>query len=253
MNVEAVFFDVDGTLIGLLDKRIPESTQESLKELRNKQIKVFVCTGRHHSALSYIKEKTNFSFDGYIFMNGQYITDENGKCLYSLPFDETTKQELYAFFKKHKRIPVSIFNEEELFASTKLKLGIKREIKPLETMLDTTVYQVSPYSGRRIDKVLTSEIKGCKSARWHPTFADIIPIDGGKNIGVEKACELFNVNVNNTMAFGDGENDIDMLKRCKIGVAMAKANKKVKAASDYITSDVMEDGVLKALQHFGVL
>ena len=55
------------------------------------------------------------------------------------------------------------------------------------------------------------------------------------------------------MAFGDGGNDSGMLRHAGIGVAMGNANEEVKAAADYVTTSVDEDGIYKALKHFGVI
>ena len=55
------------------------------------------------------------------------------------------------------------------------------------------------------------------------------------------------------MAFGDGGNDIGMLRHAGIGIAMGNANDEVKAAADYVTASVDEDGIYKALKHFGVI
>lgn len=56
-----------------------------------------------------------------------------------------------------------------------------------------------------------------------------------------------------TMAFGDGGNDISMLRHAAIGVAMGNANDDVKETADYITTSVDEDGIQKALKHFGII
>ena len=55
------------------------------------------------------------------------------------------------------------------------------------------------------------------------------------------------------MAFGDGGNDIPIIEYAGIGVAMGNATDDVKAAADYVTDTVDEDGVVTALQRFGVL
>ena len=56
-----------------------------------------------------------------------------------------------------------------------------------------------------------------------------------------------------TMAFGDGGNDISMLRHAGIGVAMGNANNDVKAASNYTTTSVDEDGIANALKYFGIV
>ena len=58
---------------------------------------------------------------------------------------------------------------------------------------------------------------------------------------------------NQTMAFGDGENDITMLKCVGIGVAMGNGKEELKKEADYVTADIDDDGIEKALIHFGVI
>ena len=55
------------------------------------------------------------------------------------------------------------------------------------------------------------------------------------------------------MAFGDEENDVEMIKFAQIGVAMGNAVEHLKQYADYITDDVDAGGILHALQHFGIL
>lgn len=82
----------------------------------------------------------------------------------------------------------------------------------------------------------------CKSARWTSLFADIIPIDGGKNKGIDQMIKHYQINLGEVMAFGDGNNDIDMLKHVGVGVAMGNAN-------DFVTDMINDDGIFKALKN----
>ncbi len=56
-----------------------------------------------------------------------------------------------------------------------------------------------------------------------------------------------------TMAFGDGENDIDMIRFAGIGVAMGNGIPALQKAADYVTDDIDEDGIANALHHFGLI
>ena len=55
------------------------------------------------------------------------------------------------------------------------------------------------------------------------------------------------------MAFGDGENDVDMLRFVQTGIAMGNAEPEVKEAADYVTGSVDADGIESALRHFGLI
>ena len=91
------------------------------------------------------------------------------------------------------------------------------------------------------------------ASRWTPLFADVNPGGISKQIGIELFCEHFGINVSETMAFGDGGNDITMLKFTQIGIAMGNANDNVKEIADFVTEDVDNDGIEKALLHFGII
>ena len=93
----------------------------------------------------------------------------------------------------------------------------------------------------------------CSITSWNDTGIDIIPKGGGKSAGIQKFLDEHGLDRTQIMAFGDGENDIDMLQFAGIGVAMGNAGEAVKAAADYVTSPVDEDGIENALRHFGLI
>lgn len=92
-----------------------------------------------------------------------------------------------------------------------------------------------------------------ETTRWNPLFTDVIPRGSSKRVGIDKVLEYFGIALEESMAFGDGGNDISMLQHVGIGVAMGNAEGEVKRVADHVTSSVDDDGVIKALRHFGVL
>ena len=88
---------------------------------------------------------------------------------------------------------------------------------------------------------------------WNATGIDIIPKGGGKQNGIKHYIEAHGRDRTKIMAFGDGENDIDMLQYAGIGVAMGNASDPVKRSADYVTADIDDDGIEKALIHFGII
>ena len=84
INIKAVFFDVDGTLISHKDGGVPESTKEALRLLKKRGIKVVVATGRHTIELEALPVR-DLEFDGYVVLNGQLCLDGEGNTIYDEP------------------------------------------------------------------------------------------------------------------------------------------------------------------------
>ena len=70
---------------------------------------------------------------------------------------------------------------------------------------------------------------------------------------MDKILAYYNILPDETMAFGDGGNDMTMLQHAGTGIAMGNAEDKVKAVADYVTDTVDADGIYKALKKLGVL
>lgn len=91
------------------------------------------------------------------------------------------------------------------------------------------------------------------AARWSPYFADVVAKGCTKAVGIDRIIEHYGIALEETMAFGDGGNDIAMLQHVGVGVAMGNAMDDVKASADYVTTSVDEDGIAVALRHFGLI
>ncbi len=108
------------------------------------------------------------------------------------------------------------------------------------------------HHGRRRKEVLPS-IPTCEIGRWYPAFADVTAKGDTKQKGIDEIIRYFGIRLEETMSFGDGGNDISMLRHAAIGVAMGQAKEDVKAAADYVTAPIDEDGISKAMKHFGII
>ncbi len=114
-----------------------------------------------------------------------------------------------------------------------------------------------PTGGTPFDFETEKEIRklmpDCEFGRWHPTFVDITAKGNTKQKGMEHILEYFGMDVSETMAFGDGGNDIPMLRFAEIGVAMGNSSEEVQQHANYVTTSVDEDGIANALKHFHVI
>lgn len=69
-------------------------------------------------------------------------------------------------------------------------------------------------------------------------------------MGLSAIIARHGIKIEETMAFGDGGNDMSIIKKSGIGVAMGNANEPLKDVADYITDSVDEDGIYKALKRW---
>ena len=100
---------------------------------------------------------------------------------------------------------------------------------------------------------LIARMPSCETTRWTPLLCDVMPRGGGKHVGIRKTLDYYGFSREESMAFGDGENDISMLQYVGLGVAMGNADAEVKAAADYVTTGTDDGGIAKALRRFGLI
>ena len=261
--IRAAFFDIDGTLISFKNPRISNLSKEAIRKLREKGIKVFIATGRALFKIDNLDD-----FDGYITLNGcQCFVNENNelKEIYRVSLDRDDLFALIDYIENNKFLCRIITSDDMFINYTNCIINMIYAISKDKTpeVVDFKYYiaknyekilQLNVFINRKREKYLMSNIlKHSKSSRWSWYFADIHSKHGGKEIGIDKIIEYYKIDLSETIAFGDGENDIGMIKHAHIGVAMGNANKKVKKVADYITDDVNNEGVYNALKHFNII
>lgn len=257
--VKAIFFDIDGTLVSFKTHRIPDSTRKAIEMIRKKGIKVFIATGRHFSVINNLDD---MEFDGYITMNGCYCLEGTDKVIFKKSIDpadvnrfidyQQQKREFPTLFVEEHRLSFNYIDEEVKFLINLLKQDLP-QVNNLDYYRDKELFQLTAFFKDFQEEEIMGHLPNCSSMRWYPTFADVIAKGVDKGVGIDKFCEYYGFSVEETMAFGDGGNDIEMLQHAGTGVAMGNANDNVKQAADYVTDSVDNDGVLKALQHFGLI
>ena len=238
--VKAIFFDIDGTLVSFETHKIPASTQEALKTLRDKGIKIFIATGRPQCLINNLGD---LEFDGYITVNGSYCFTAGHQPIYKGCIPQEDIERLITFQQKYP-VPFVFAYGNEMFVTE-----VNDRVQAVSDLIEIPVPPVASIEEARGKDILTH----CEPMRWYPLFADIIARGNSKSTGIDKVLEYFGINLKDTMAFGDGGNDIPMLKHVATGIAMGNAEPHVKAVADYVTTSVDEDGIANALKHFGLI
>lgn len=257
--IKAIFFDIDGTLVSFRTHRVPDSTVESLAALRKAGIKTFIATGRQLQAINNLGTLT---FDGYITLNGGYCIAGRDEVIYKRSIPDADIEALLHYQQTVETFPCAFVLEEGIYLNYKnekveelfrLIDFPEPPIRPLADIHGRTVYQLIAFLSPDQEERLLPVIPGCTATRWNPLFTDIVPKGSHKGIGIDKMIAHFGISLDETMAFGDGGNDIEMLRHVALGVAMGNAGEDVKAAARYVTTSVDDNGISNALAHFGIL
>lgn len=95
--------------------------------------------------------------------------------------------------------------------------------------------------------------KKCRNQRWNDSAVDVVEKGGSKVTGIQKYLSIKEYTREEAAAFGDGENDIEMLRYVQEGIAMGNANDFVKSIADYVTADIDDNGIEKGLRYLGLL
>ena len=126
-------------------------------------------------------------------------------------------------------------------------------LKSLEEATAKDIFQITPFITQEQEAEITHLIPNCESGRWFPAFADITAKGNTKQKGIDEIIKYFGLKLEDTIAFGDGGNDISMLRHAALGIAMGNAKEDVQAVADYVTDTVDNDGIQKALKHFNLI
>ena len=257
--IKAIFFDIDGTLVSFNTHKISESTIRALDELRKKGIKLFIATGRQFEAINNLGD---LKFDGYITMNGSYCFVNKSEVIYKKYIPKNDIKTLVHYVKNEDSFPCFFVTENDSFGNYENEASRQifdqinfpaGRIEPIEKALEEDIYQVISFYKLEDEKKILALLPDCDVTRWSPLFSDLVPKGSSKQVGIDKMIEHFNISLNETMSFGDGGNDISMLRHTKIGVAMGNAENEVKQSADYVTSSVDEDGIWNALKYFEII
>ena len=255
--MKIAFFDIDGTLLDFGAKEISAAVRDALLELQAKGVKLFIATGR---APYLIPTLAGIDFDGVLSFNGSFCFDRAG-MIFSQPMEHADMVTVIANARQ-QNLPVMVatremmaghFHEQAIDDYMKINSKACRITDDYDALQREEVFQLMIGADETLDGVLLADTSAVKLARWCPDAVDVIPAHCGKALGMRKILEHYGFDREDSIAFGDGGNDLDMLEYAGIGVAMGNAGERLKAAADYVTDTCREDGVRTALRHFGLI
>lgn len=254
-----IFFDIDQTLYLKNEQRVPESTRLALKKLRQRGIITAIATGR---TLAVLPESVRAlidecGIDVLVSVNGQYVAYQGTELVsFAMPHDwiehiigALTSQNIDYAHVCRDGIFVSRDNAHIQAAARDLNLpyfvdALAHHKQP--------VYQMLGFypENNAIETLLPETVK---TIRWHAVGVDILDKNGSKARGIAAALAKLNLTFADAMAFGDGLNDVDMIRAVGLGVAMGNAEPELKAIADYVCPNIDDDGIYRALVDLQIL
>ena len=232
--IKAVFFDVDGTLVSHTRGEVSASTREVVSRLKAKGIRCVVATGRHMSELRKLPVK-DIGFDAYITLNGQLCLGRDHTVISSSEITGVDKDRIIRLFEE-KEIPIILVEKERMYINF-----VNREVEQTQKDISSDMPE------------LKNILPGSRITRWNDRAVDIISRNGGKVTGIKQYLKENHISAQESMAFGDGENDMEMLEFAGVGIAMGNAEDMVKKSADYVTDSVDNRGIENALRYFSVI
>lgn len=255
---KAVFFDFDQTLFSHKTMSIPQSAKDAIVQLHKKGILCVLATGRHMLELDRFPEVYTVGLDGYVTIDGQLCVDKDRKIICGNAFEGENLANLLKVFHE-KEIPTMLVEENDMYLNISNEkqiqgLGIGLAGKhPIREYSGNPVYLGISYIRPEQEKWFSTILPNCNFLRWSVAGVDITPAGRDKISGIHEYLDHYGIPKDSYMAFGDGDNDIGMIRSAPIGVAMGNALESVKKDADYVTTDINEDGIWNALKHFGLI
>ncbi|RWZ60758.1 Cof-type HAD-IIB family hydrolase [Halobacillus fulvus] len=257
MEKKIAFFDIDGTLLNH-QKELPKETVQAIQDLKEAGVYCAIATGRAPFMYEWIRDE--LGIDSFISFNGQYVVLE-GKEIYTNPLSREHLKALHLEAEEREH-PMVFMDHEGMKATTPGHSYIHDSLGTLffgHPPVDASYYEKRDIyqsllfcEGDEID-YYRKKHEEFDYIRWHPYSCDVLPSGGSKAEGIKKMIEAVGLTIEDAYAFGDGLNDIEMIREVGTGVAMGNAVPQTKSVSDYVTDDVDQGGLVKAIYEIGLL
>lgn len=216
-------------------------------------------TGRGPAILGDVRDM--FPFDGFVTFNGQLVLERDGTVLRRAGLLEEDVLTLVERVRK-AGWPGMVLGEVKswpLLDTPEVRRHYDWAGEPFPglydvgTLGDCPIIQATLYKDAEEAEGLLGDLREAVVVACGPGMVDIVPRDGGKDRGLQAVAGHYGFAREETAAFGDGMNDLAMVAWAGTGVAMGNGAPELKAAADYVTAGVAEDGVAKALVHLGMI
>lgn len=270
MEKKLLLFDVDGTLISY-DGIVPKSCVQALKKAKEQGHEIFVVTGRTRNRATVGGIEVNGMICGngaYIEANGVVLQDKKLSLEDIIKITDYLDERDFDYFLEGNDGIYGSKHFEKRAVDTYRRYGhqepvVIRKLYPTmqfpESMhienITKVNYILHTYQDYLDFKEVFSEFK-CLT--WggqgeEALFGDCA-LDGiDKAKAIHQLIDYMNISKENIYAFGDAEVDVPMFQCAGTSICVGSGREEAKKAATYVTEDVKDDGIAKALKHFGII
>lgn len=261
-KTKILFTDMDGTLLNK-QKEVTPYTREVLEKWCQAGHKFVLCSGRDINNLKFVRKSLSLNYPGMYLIgyNGGQIYDcEQDKTLYRIGLSHSqvahikeTADSFGIHFHTYSETSIVSPKADEGLTYYQRFINTPTVIAPdIFTVLDVEPCKcllierkdTAKLEQLRLTLLPWAEKEGITLAYSNPYYLEVFPSRSGKGAAVLKLCELLNINPLFSIAAGDAENDISMIEKAGLGIAMANAAESVKNTATTITEyDNDHDGL----------
>lgn len=255
LNPRLYVFDIDGTLL-TTDYQILPSTKKAISLLAEKGSNALItlASARSPRAIDPIAKELYLD-PFYVSLNGALIVQE-GRILYDKPMTMEAARRVIAIGQE-AGLSVNVYStwdwfiaEQNPWSAHEAKMvnwsGIVRDLRTIHTA-HKILFMGDQDLVTQAQRRLAQEVPSVSAQLSIPHYLEIVDAGANKGHALEIVEGLLELDRRDVVAFGDGENDLDMLKKADFSVAMGNAHPSLKEVADLVTGTNDQDGILQGV------
>jgi len=264
--IKLIAMDLDGTLFDNDHKSISDRNVNALKAAAKKGIKIVISSGRTYCQITNVLKRIE-AVDYVLASNGAAVIDNMGNTISSDCIEYDKWKEVYNILEKNDIVTEVFFNGNTYMKSSDIKRygsphlndDFIEELLPVINLCDNVTETLRD---KKVEKLVSLYVNNEKAIYLKKIFENLnmvvtssVPENmeinkygTNKGAGLKRLCDIININSDEVMAFGDGGNDVEMLKWAGCSFAMKNAEDDVKMSAKYIADYNYNDGIAKEIE-----
>ncbi|MDR4984676.1 HAD family hydrolase [Bacillus cereus] len=247
---KVIISDLDGTLLRS-DKTISEKSINILRECKNKGDELIFATARPPRSInqyipSVLKNEIVICYNGALVLKGNDV-------LYEMEISKNIILEIIELGKKYNLHQICLEINDKLYSNfdvTDYFGNVPCEVMDVSELNFEKASKVIVCTKGSINKEFTKELPiECSAVITdNGTLCQIMHAEVSKWNSIQRVLQHLNRDAAEVIAFGDDYNDMEMIEKCGIGVAMSNAVEELKSVAKFIAKSNDEDGVATFLE-----